>query len=220
MCAALGAAGLLVGLAISPGVVAVVALVGAIGGAAGAFALWSLTRPKPSRRRASFVLRGAALTGLAPPAAVGLAVAMGANFWGWALLMWLSSPPLLGKYSRWLGSASQPKAVQLWAALSVAVWVPAYYVRGPPVDTAGELQRLTDEALCQRWWSSCLRMSVHPPSDAVQERQELLEEMERRNPSGYWAWITSDAPRPATLMRHLSSASASRDPVDWDTLLR
>jgi hypothetical protein len=53
---------------------------------------------------------------------------------------------------------------------------------------------------------------------AVEERRELLAEIERRNPAGFQVWITSE-PRPATLHTHLHVTPANRDQVDWDTLL-
>jgi hypothetical protein len=55
-------------------------------------------------------------------------------------------------------------------------------------------------------------------SATVEARRELLEEIERRNPDGFLAWIASE-PRPATLQAHLSDIPAGRTKVDWDTLL-
>jgi hypothetical protein len=52
----------------------------------------------------------------------------------------------------------------------------------------------------------------------VEERRELLAEIERRNPAGFLAWITSE-PRPATLHAYLSDTSATCARIDWETLL-
>jgi hypothetical protein len=234
MCAALAVTGLLTGLAVSPAALGSVAVAAVIVGAIVAFALCCVTEPEPEGGRAAFVLRGASLTALATSAAFGLAVALGGNFFLVALCVVLSAPPLVGRYYRWLDSAPRPSAAQFGAAMGAAAWAaPGFVPVGPgaptgrgratePTGPAAHLRLLTDEELCERWRISCVHLPAQPSMvarvGAVEERRELLEEIERRNPAGFLAWITSE-PRPATLHAHLSGTPTSREQVDWDTLL-
>ncbi len=225
MCTALAVTGLLTRLAGSPATLGSVAIAAVIVGAVVAFAVWCVTEPKPESRCAAFVLRRAALTALATSAAFGCAVALGGNFFLVALCVVLSAPPLVGRYYRWLDSAPRPSAAQFGAAMGAAAWASPGSVpvgSGPPAAPTGLLWRLTDEELCERWRSNCVHLPELPlmiaRAGAVEERRELLEEIERRNPAGFLAWITSE-PRPATLRAHLSGTSSGRAQVDWDSLL-
>jgi hypothetical protein len=57
------------------------------------------------------------------------------------------------------------------------------------------LRDLDDEALCLAWRRSFVRLQQAPSLSArlrhVQERQRLLDELERRNPDGLAAWLAS-----------------------------
>jgi hypothetical protein len=225
MCTALAAAGLLTGLAASPAALGSVAVAAMIVGAIVAFAVRCVTEPEPGDGRAVFVLRGASVTALATAAAFGLAVALGEIFFLVALSVGLSAPPLVGRCYRWLDSRPRPSAAQFGAAMGAAAWAsPGYVPVGPgaPAGPAGQLWLLTDEQLCERWRTSCVDLPAQPSMiarvSAVEERRELLAEIERRNPAGFRAWITSE-PRPATLHTHLRVTPLSCDQVDWDTLL-
>jgi hypothetical protein len=223
MCTALVVPGLLVGAVVMPAALGVVAISAMVVGAVVAFAVSGAAEPRYDGSRARFVLRGAVLTGLVAAAAPGLAVALDANFLLVALLAALSSPPLVGRYYRWLDSAPRPSGGPFDAALTAMAWASPGYLPVEPAGAVGELRLLSDEELCQRWRTSCVALpaqsSMSTRIGAVEERRQLLDEIERRNPAGYWAWITSDGPRQATLLGHLSNTPDSADRVDWDTLL-
>jgi hypothetical protein len=217
MCVALAVVGVLTGLAVSPVSVASVVISAAVVGAIVAFALWTVTEPDPGHSVGAFVARAAALTAVTTAAAFGLAVAVGANSFAVALCVLLSCPRLVGRYCSWLESAPKPSTAQFGAAMAAAAWASPGYV---PVAASTDLRLLSNEELCQRWRTSCVDLpaqaSVISRMGAVEERRCLLDEMERRHPAGFGAWLTSDAPRSATLLAHLTLTPTSRDPVDWD----
>jgi hypothetical protein len=238
MCTALATTGLLTGLAVSPSALGTVAIAALITGAVVAFATWCVIEPKPDITGAAFALRGAAITALTTAAAFGLAVAVGWDFFPVALWVVLSAPALVGRYFRWLASAPRPSAAQFGAVMSAAAWAsPGYVPVGPagtptgsgtateptgPNRPSARLWRLTDAELCERWRASCIHLPSQPSMiahlGAVDERRELLAEIERRNPAGFLTWVTSE-PRPVTLRAHLSATLIRRPQVDWDKLL-
>ena len=231
MCTALAVTGLLTGLAVSPAALGSVAVAAVIVGAIVAFTMWCVTEPKPESSGAALVIRGATLTALATTSAFGLAVALGGNFFLVAICAVLSAPPLVGRYYRWLDSAPTPSAAQFGAAMGAAAWATPGYApvrpgapvgQGRAIGQTAQMWLLTDEELCERWRASCVDLPAQPSMiarvGAVLERRALLEEIERRNPAGFQAWITSE-PRPATLHTHLRVTPISRAQVDWDALL-
>jgi hypothetical protein len=228
-CTAFVMLGLLVGLAVSPAAVGAASFWATIVGATVAFAVSFDGDIELGSGRGEFVLRGAALGVSVVAGAPGLVVALGAHFFVVVLLLTVSSPPMLGRCLRWLHSAPWPSAEQFGAAMTAAAWASpgcAPMVSDAPSESArlaGALQRLSDEELCQRWQRSCgelaAQSSVIARIGAVEERRGLLEELERRNPAGYVAWIISEAPRSATLLGHLSDMSGAPPRIDWDAML-
>jgi hypothetical protein len=68
-------------------------------------------------------------------------------------------------------------------------------VHADPDLPAEKLRDLDDEALCLAWRRSYVQMQQSPSVSArvhhAQQRQRLLDELERRNPEGLAAWLAS-----------------------------
>lgn len=83
---------------------------------------------------------------------------------------------------------------------------------------------LTDEQLSRGWRTSArtLRRRISPAQKVaiVEERQTYLAEFERRNPTGFAAWLTSGTGASEDLMPYLSEGSYQHATINWDELTR
>jgi hypothetical protein len=83
---------------------------------------------------------------------------------------------------------------------------------------------LTDEELCQSWQASytALRQQSSPTRMAttVAERQVYLDELERRHPRGFAAWLASEARAPDNPLPYLTRGRADEPAIGWDRLTR
>lgn len=115
----------------------------------------------------------------------------------------LSAPPVVRAFSRrrrdapaddWpvipssRASRAEVSAAASWSAeqtLSRQSWM------------TGSSHDLEPTALCRAWRESCLALdqpvSAGCKAGIVQRRRELLDELERRNPAGFTAWLASGA---------------------------
>ena len=90
---------------------------------------------------------------------------------------------------------------------------------------APELRDLTDEQLCKRWRAS-YRASQRQQSSAVKliaavaERQMYLDELERRNASGFAAWLAAGPQAAEDPLPYLTGDRVDAPAVDWDELTR
>lgn len=68
---------------------------------------------------------------------------------------------------------------------------------GPPVAPAQELSSLDDEELCLAWRRSFRLLEGSPTTaqrlSVVEQRQQYLDELQRRSPGGLAAWLASGA---------------------------
>jgi hypothetical protein len=90
-------------------------------------------------------------------------------------------------------------------------------VRTAPAD-------LSDDALSLAWRASFpeLQRATSPAQRLriVTERQEYLDELERRNPRGLAAWLASGARAAGDPKPYVQGDSgAGRSPIDWDGLI-
>jgi hypothetical protein len=117
-------------------------------------------------------------------------------------LVLVSSPYCVRSFRRWLAS------------------VPASLSDQPSV----ALDALTDEQLCRAWRASYAALqrqsSAARAVTAVAERQRYLDELERRNPDGFAAWLASGAQSPGSPMPYLTGSRAEPTEINWDELTR
>lgn len=80
-----------------------------------------------------------------------------------------------------------------------------------------DVDRLSDRALCQAWRASYLRLQrlqdVPDPSGVARvtrERSQLLDELQRRDPTGFDAWLVAGARAPSDPGRYLGAVPRQR----------
>jgi hypothetical protein len=176
---------------------------------------------RPRRDRVRLPVSGALIGGTPGGAIAGFVVLLGAGVCFLAVLVLASSPPAAGAYIRWLRSTPAPSAAQLDAvARALAYTSPDCVPFVPPA----ELDRLTDEQLCQAWRASYTALqqqsSANQKMATVAERQEYLDEFERRNPNGFVAWLASGARAPSNPLPYLVGTRYDSPTINWDELTR
>jgi hypothetical protein len=190
------------------------AMLGAICSAAAA-----CLRRGPRRNLLGSVVVSGCACGAAVVAVVGLAVVLGAGVWLLAVCVLLTSPSFVRAYDRWFASASTPPGAQLNAVTAALSYAAPGFV---PIDPLLDVRLLTNEQLGQQWLASCNGSSsprtVEQLMQASNERRDLLDEMERRNPEGFNAWLASYGQALGGSPPRLDQAHASSS-IDWDALL-
>lgn len=122
---------------------------------------------------------------------------------------------------RWLRSLPAPSTAQLnaWSA-ALAYAGPDYVACVPPPP----LSDLTDEQLCLEWRASYVALqgpvSHRQLIRIVRERQGYLDELERRSPQGFTAWLASGAWASSTPLPYLTENPPDDQLIDWDELFR
>jgi hypothetical protein len=178
--------------------------------------------------RTRIVASSAVVAGTAAVSTAGLADTLGAGVLAVALFFSLSSPAAVRAVHGWLRSVrclSAPRLEALTRAFyyaefaSALAHVPAYVnVPMPPTDP----QALTDEQLSRSWqtsaWAMRRRISTAQKVALVEERHIYLEEFERRNPSGFAAWLTSGSGAADELMPYLRNGGPEHATINWDEL--
>jgi hypothetical protein len=169
--------------------------------------------------RLRFLASGALVAATSTGAFVGYASLLGPGVLLLAAAVVGGSPWVLRAGCRWLRSVRTPTAAQLDAvARAFAYASPESVMFLPP-----ELRGLSDEQLCRRWRAS-YKTSQRRPSAAqlialVAERQMYLDELERRNASGFAAWLAS-GPQREDPLPYLTGDASPIPTVDWDELTR
>ena len=161
---------------------------------------------------------GALILGTSAAALTGFALVFDVGAWVLALCVILSCPWCLRSYYGWLDSAARRPGPQLHAGTAVLPDpIPAPVI----VDIVRNLRTLTDEQIRAAWLATSRR--VHGPgpveeqAQAVHLRQTLLDEIERRNPECFHAWLTSSENECDPIP--MKDQGSSRSAVDWDALL-
>jgi hypothetical protein len=65
-----------------------------------------------------------------------------------------------------------------------------------------------------------LQSSADDQIVVVAERQEYLDEFERRNPKGFVAWLASGARAPGNPLPYLMGTRYDSPTINWDELTR
>jgi hypothetical protein len=156
---------------------------------------------------------GAVVGGSAACSFIGFASLLGPGVFLLAVLVLATSPYAVRTYRRWLGVAQQTKCLETLAR--ACAYAHPHYVSRPEID----LSTLTDEQLCYRWrvsYLALLHSSAGQMKETVVERERYLDEFERRNRSGFAAWLASGPLASANPMPYLVGVPT----INWDDLTR
>jgi hypothetical protein len=146
----------------------------------------------------------------------------------WTCLLTVSvvggSPYAVRWYVRWRSQRPGPSALVQRPDSPPRVNPASRNIDQPSRCARDELSSLSDAALCQAWRVSFSELRDSPSQSQrmriVEERQQYLDEFERRNPEGLMAWLASGARAAANPSRFImGSAGVSRHPIDWDGLI-
>jgi hypothetical protein len=152
---------------------------------------------------------------------IGYASLLGPGVLLLAAVVLAGSPMAVKASGRWLRSVRTPSTAQLDAVARAF----AYASPDSAQFRAPELRDLTDEQLCKRWRAS-YRASQRQQSSAVKliaavaERQMYLDELERRNSSGFAAWLAAGPQAAEDPLPYLNGDRVDSPAVDWDELTR
>lgn len=182
-------------------------------------ARWTGQRPLRCRPRLNLC---SALVGAAAACAIGgLAVLWDVAVVLPVVVVALSSPAVLRACNRWLNSPADPSTTQLdgWGREFVCV----SHMPGDRPD-APAIGDLTNMQLCRAWrgsgWALRNPSSLLQATATVVERQRLLDEFERRNASGFAAWLGSDVRELGNPLPYLIGSRSDAPTINWDELTR
>ena len=122
----------------------------------------------------------------------------------------------------WLNSAPAPSIAEQDKLARACDYASPEYV---PVRSGSEVARLTDTQLCQSWCASYMVLHQRPSPvqmiATVAERQRYLDEFERRNASGFAAWLASGGARGSSNpLPYLVGGRTGQPTINWDELTR
>ena len=121
---------------------------------------------------------------------------------------------------RWL----LPLPPTMLRRIDTFMWALALSNPGPvPFLPALEGRRqATDEELCRAWCATYAALQAGPSLRAglalVDERRAILDELARRSPAGFAAWLVDATPGDAS-PPGLSTADGHRTVINWDQLI-
>lgn len=198
-------------------------------GAVGSLAWRAQTRLLGSAGDARFAIRAGVLGGAVACAFFGWVAIVGAAAMLLGLGLLVASPWVVGTYLRWLGTPTGDDGTTGFDRLARAMAhsAPAYLPLPLPPDPPSPEPRsdgATDEELCRRWQASFVGVRHHdsPPliHTLVADRQRCLDELQRRDPGAFAAWLAS-APGPAdSPLPYLRGRRSTEHDIDWDALIR
>jgi hypothetical protein len=176
--------------------------------------------PRPLRARRT--LAGALVAGTAAPAYVGLAAVLGPRVLPLIIVVGATSPTAISLYGRGLRAATAPTSV------SIAAWAPGFAYPLPawaPPQLPPDLELMSTEELCEAWCASYLvlkgrssRGDAKAALATVEERQRYLDELERRNATGFTAWLASGPRVASNPLPYLTGNRSERTVIDGDEL--
>ncbi len=221
VCVPLGAIGAAVGLVVSPAAVVFLFIVSGIVGSLLTFCLVDAFWERGTGGRLRLLAGGALVPGTGAGAFVGYASLLGPGVLLLAAVVLAGSPYAVKASGHWFRSVRTPSAAQLEALARAFDYANPESIRfRPPL----ELGELTDEQLCRRWRVS-YKSSPRQPSAvqriaALAERQMYLDELERRNASGFAAWLASGPETAGNPLPFITGDRVDAPAVDWDELTR
>jgi hypothetical protein len=223
LCIALGAVGIVVALSWSLSVTVVFfTCAAACGAVLGTAALGPEDAP-PETIVWRQVAIGAAVGGLVTVAAIGMGVLLGAGTAVLLLMLGIGGSPTVVRFCRRrLGQSGSDSPSAPPSESSGQTAESAAAEAGD--DAPRQPQALTDAQLCTAWrvsFSALEKASTEQQRlRIVEERQDCLDELERRNPHGLAAWLASGARAAGDPTRFvLGDRSAASTSIDWDSLI-
>jgi hypothetical protein len=166
-----------------------------------------------SRGRMRLLACGAVVGGLAACSFIGFASLLGPGVLLLAATVLATSPYAMRRHPRLLTVARRSGRLERLAR--VCARARPHYAFQLKLD----LSTLTDQQLCQLWRASYVAL-LHSPADrmstTVLERESYLDEFERRNRSGFAAWLASGPLASASPLPYLVGVPA----INWDDLTR
>lgn len=162
-----------------------------------------------------------AMVGFTLAVAMSPRVLLGAVAFGLVILLLVTSPYALGAYRRcWLSRLPTASAEQMDALVRAFGYASPEYI--PFQSPSSRFDQLTVEKLCRKWTASYSELqeeaSVVKTIAIVAERQQYLDEFERRNVSGVAAWLASGALASGDPLPYLSRSGVSQPTINWDEL--
>jgi hypothetical protein len=221
ICVPLGVIGTLVALADSPGAVLLVFVAFGAVGCLLTMLLVGVFWERGTGGRARLTAGGALLAGTGISALIGYASLLGGGVLLLAAVVLASSPHAVRFSARWLRSVRTPSTAQLDAVARAFAYASPEFAQF----RAPELRDLTDEQLCKRWRIS-YRAAQRQQSSAVKliaavaERQMYLDELERRNSSGFATWLAAGPEAAEDPLTYLNGHAVEAPALDWDELTR
>ena len=224
---AVAAVGISVIYLLSPGTLLALMISFGVVGVVLTFALhdgyWESSWPDRVRTAA----RGGCIGGLAAGGFAGHAVLLGAGVFLLGLAVLSASPAVVRRYVRWVHAAPRTTLDEVARALAYGVpELAALPLPPPPPELPtedGELRILSDEQLCQQWRASYSAVrAAHGAEDrarVVQNRQRVLDELDRRHGVGFAAWLASSPRSAGNPLPYLQGRRSSRHRIDWDGLI-
>lgn len=176
--------------------------------------------PRRHRHMARRALVGASVGGSSVAGLLGLTGILGPASLLLALAVAVASPWAVRTLGSRLRSMSRPSADQFDVVVrSLACGAAGFMPVGPVSPQLPE----TDEELCEHWCANYRAMSVTRSSRKLmrlaEERGRQLDEMERRNPAGFAAWLASGATAADNPLPYLSLAHIEDAAIDWDEFI-
>ncbi|MEI8412245.1 hypothetical protein WBR16_31210 [Kribbella sp. CCNWLY201] len=167
----------------------------ALSAAAAGTSTWS---GDDGRSAASRIARAALVAGLVGPAAIGLIAALGFAGVLIVLIFAGTNPTLTSRIqARWFAPGDRPTQQQRPASDRVPTPRSGPDVNRSAAEPMPELSRLDDAALCLVWRRSFLRLEAAQSAPerlaVVEQRQQYLDELQRRSPEGLAAWLAAGA---------------------------
>lgn len=221
VCVPLAVGGMWVAYVLSPAALAFLFIAFALVGAMLTVCVVRQDGTRPTRDRLRLVVSNALVGGSMAGGFAGCAVLLGAGVFLMVVIILAGSPYAVRTYRRWRSSAPTPSAAQadaLPGAFDCAS--PEFLPFQPP----SELSELTDEQLCQGWRASYMALQQQSPAtqmiETVAQRQRYLDEFERRNASGFAAWLGSGARAPGNPLPYLTGGWVDPPTINWDELTR
>lgn len=221
ICVLLGVIGTTVALAVSPAAVSFLFVVSGAIGSLLTMCLVSGYWELGAGGRLRLLAGGALVAGAGVSAFLGFASLLGPGVLLLAAMVLAGSPYAVKVAGRWLRSVRTPSTAQLDAVTRAFAYASPEFAQF----RAPELRDLTDEQLCKRWRAS-YRAAQRQQSSAVKliaavaERQMYLDELERRNGSGFAAWLAAGPQAAEDPLPYLNGDRVDAPALDWDELTR